>query len=114
MWRSSPWMPCLPNSADDRCFLSVGSRPQESPFLLKPRDRASVKANRPRPPKGIHFTNSFRVSNRNRGWDQIRGTGAPACGSRVGERRPAITGWKTNYGGPALATRSGPTLRSYP
>jgi len=52
----------------------------------------------------VHFTNNLRVANRKRvGWDQIRGTGVPACGSRVGERRPTIAGWKTHYGGPALA-----------
>ena len=43
------------------------------------------------------------------GWDQIRGTRL-----RVGERRPTIIGWNTQYGGPALASSLVPPYESIP
>ena len=45
------------------------------------------------------------------GWDQIRDTRL-----RVGERRPTIIGWKTHYGGPALADHAahGARIWSHP
>ena len=65
------------------------------------------------PPHGPGRRNAKSAGGQLSGGTRDGAPGAPACGSRVGDRRPTMIGWKAHFGGPTPRA-AGAGRRSFP